>query len=115
MDQLFLCVFCRIMRVKLIIETCCLTDEEKVTAAKIVIDAGCAFVKTCTGVNPGRGTIHDTLLLKTVDVDQIKIKTSCNIATLEDAYGMMEVGATRSAGRFNMTDLLARCYASDEN
>ena len=96
------------VRVKLIIETGYLSDEEKVTAANIAIDAGCEFVKTCTGVFPGRGTIHDTLLLKAAVGDRIKIKTSGFIPTIEDAYGMMQAGATRSAGRFNMTDQLER-------
>ena len=96
------------MRVKLIIETGYLDDEEKVTAAKIAISSGCEFVKTCTGVNPGRGSVHDTLLLKSVVGDQIKIKTSGGIASIEDAYGMMLAGATRSAGRFNMSDHLAK-------
>jgi len=94
------------VRVKLIIETGYLSDEEKIIAANIAIDAGCEFVKTCTGVYPGRGSVHDTLLIKKAVGDQIKIKTSGGIASIEDAYAMMEAGATRSAGRFNMTDQL---------
>jgi deoxyribose-phosphate aldolase len=84
---------------KLIIETAYLTDKEKILISKLGLEAGAAFIKTCTGMRRGRCTMHDILLLKDAFGDKIKIKASGSVASLEDAYAMMQAGADRVALR----------------
>ena len=91
---------------KVIIEIGALTEEEKVTAAKLVADAGADFVKTCTGFGPGRATIHDILLIKDAIGDRIGIKASGGVASLEDGVALMRVGATVVAMRRFLVDQL---------
>jgi deoxyribose-phosphate aldolase len=64
------------------------------------------FIKTCTGFGPGRATLHDLTLLKDASGDKIKLKASGGVASLEDALGFIEIGASRSAGRYNMIEQL---------
>ncbi len=94
------------VKVKLIIETGYLSDEQKLTAGKIAVDAGAGFIKTCTGFGPGRATVHDIGLLLTHFGDRIKVKASGGIASLDDAAGFIAMGASRSAGRHNVIDQL---------
>jgi len=54
---------------KVIIEIGILTETEKITAARLVMDSGADFVKTCTGFGPGRATIHDVGLIKETSAD----------------------------------------------
>jgi len=91
---------------KVIIETGCLSDEEKVTAAKLVADSGANFVKTCTGFGPGRATIHDIALLSRAVGDRIGIKASGGIRFVEDAIALMNAGATVVAMRESLIDQL---------
>ena len=79
---------------KVIIEIGVLTEEEKVTAARLVADTGADFVKTCTGFGPGRATVHDILLIKRTVGDRIGIKASGGVPSLEDGIAMMQAGAT---------------------
>jgi deoxyribose-phosphate aldolase len=79
---------------KVIIEIGVLTEEEKVTAARLVADSGADFVKTCTGFGPGRATVHDILLIKQTVGDSIGIKASGGVPSLEDGIAMMQAGAT---------------------
>jgi deoxyribose-phosphate aldolase len=79
---------------KVIIETGVLTEEEKVTAARLVVDTGADFIKTCTGFGPGRATIHDISLIKETAGDRIGIKASGQVASLEDGVALMRAGAT---------------------
>ncbi len=80
---------------KVIIETCLLTDEEKVIACNIAVNAGADFVKTSTGFSSGGATVSDVALLKKAVADKAKIKASGGIKTLEDALKMIEAGADR--------------------
>ncbi|MGG6294116.1 deoxyribose-phosphate aldolase [Leptolyngbya sp. AN02str] len=80
--------------VKAILETPLLTDEEKRLAAEICMDAGAAFVKTCTGWNGG-ATVADVRLLKEITKDRVGIKASGGIRTAEQALEMVMAGATR--------------------
>lgn len=80
---------------KVIIETALLSDEEKVTASKIVMEAGADYVKTATGFNGGGATIDDIKLLKSVVGDQCKIKAAGGIKSFEDAVKFIEAGASR--------------------
>ncbi|USK90847.1 deoxyribose-phosphate aldolase [Rossellomorea marisflavi] len=80
---------------KVIIETCLLTDEEKVKACKLAVEAGADYVKTSTGFSTGGATVADiTLMRKTVGPD-IGVKASGGVRSLEDAQNMIEAGATR--------------------
>jgi len=81
--------------VKVIIETCLLTDEEKETATRLVVDAGAAFVKTSTGFSSGGATIEDVRLLARVADGRIGVKASGGIRDLAAAKRMVEAGATR--------------------
>jgi len=84
---------------KVIIETGFLNDEEKILMSKLSLEAGATFIKTCMGMRGGRCSIHDILLLKDAFGDKIKIKASGSIASLEDAYAMIQAGADRVAIR----------------
>ena len=84
---------------KVIIEIGVLTEEEKVTAAKLVADSGANFVKTCTGFGPGRATVHDILLIKQTVGNRIGIKASGGVVSIEDAVALMRAGATVVAMR----------------
>lgn len=80
--------------VKVILEMALLTDAEKRTAAEICIDAGAAFLKTSTGWNGG-ATVEDVRLLKEIAKEQIGIKASGGIRTIEQAFDLVIAGATR--------------------
>lgn len=80
---------------KVIIETALLTDEEKVTACKLIMDAGADYVKTATGFNGGGATVKDIQLLKSVVGDTIKIKAAGGVRSWQDACDMVAAGASR--------------------
>jgi deoxyribose-phosphate aldolase len=81
--------------VKVIIETCLLTDEEKVRAALAAKNAGAAFVKTSTGFSKGGANASDVALLRRVVGREMGVKASGGIRDLETAAKMVESGATR--------------------
>ncbi len=81
--------------VKVIIETCYLTDNEKREAAKIVMEAGADFVKTSTGFGPEGAKVEDVALIKEVVGNKLGIKASGGIKTCEQVLSMIEAGATR--------------------
>ncbi|MFX0183455.1 MAG: deoxyribose-phosphate aldolase [Candidatus Hodarchaeota archaeon] len=83
--------------VKVIIETAYLTDSLKRTAARIVADAGGAFVKTSTGYAPSGANLHDVSLLFRTVGDRIKVKAAGGIRHFEDAIAFIEAGASRLA------------------
>lgn len=91
---------------KVIIEIGVLTESEKVTAAKLVLDSGADFVKTCTGFGPGRATVHDIGLIKETVGDRIGIKASGGVASIEDGVALMRAGATVVAMRRFLVDQL---------
>ncbi len=91
---------------KVIIEIGVLTEEEKVSAAKLVADSGANFIKTCTGFGPGRATVHDISLIKETVGDRIGIKASGHVASLEDGVTLMRAGATVVALRRFLVDQL---------
>lgn len=84
---------------KVIIEAGALTDQEIVTASKLVVDSEADFIKTCTGFGPGRSTVHIISLIKTTVGDRIGIKASGGVASLEDGLAFMRAGATVVAMR----------------
>ena len=81
--------------VKVIIETCLLTDEEKVTACTIAMHAGANYVKTSTGFSKGGATVKDVALMRKVVGSKLGVKASGGVHTYEEACQMVEAGATR--------------------
>ena len=81
--------------VKVILETCLLTDEEKVKAALIAKDAGAKFVKTSTGFSTGGATVADVKLLRKTVGDEIGVKASGGIRDYKTALAMIKAGANR--------------------
>ena len=81
--------------VKVIIETCLLTDDEKVRACQLSKEAGADYVKTSTGFSTGGATVADvTLMRKTVGPD-MGVKASGGARSYEDAIAFIEAGASR--------------------
>ena len=80
---------------KVIIETCLLTNEEKVAACNCIMDAKADFVKTSTGFSTGGATFEDIKLLKDTVKDNCFIKASAGIKSHEDMLKMIELGANR--------------------
>lgn len=81
--------------VKVIIETCLLTDEEKRIAAQLCVDAGAHYVKTSTGFSKGGATVQDVALLRAVVGPNFGVKASGGIRDRVTALEMIEAGATR--------------------
>ena len=81
--------------VKVIIETCLLTDEEKVRACTLSEKAGAAFVKTSTGFSTGGANAHDVALMKRTVGDRLRVKASGGIHTPQQARELIEAGADR--------------------
>ncbi|GAB1304451.1 MULTISPECIES: deoxyribose-phosphate aldolase [Bacillus] len=81
--------------VKVIIETCLLTDEEKVQACELSVKAGADFVKTSTGFSTGGATAEDIALMRKTVGPDIGVKASGGVRTKEDVEAMTAAGATR--------------------
>ena len=81
--------------VKVILETCLLTDEEKIHACEAAVSAGAAFVKTSTGFSTGGATTADVALMKKTVAGRALVKASGGIRTPEEARAMLEAGADR--------------------
>ena len=82
-------------KVKVIIETCLLTDNEKMKACELVRDSGAHFIKTSTGFNVAGANVHDVRLIREVVGPRLGIKASSGIHTLAEAKALLEAGATR--------------------
>lgn len=80
---------------KVIIENGLLTHDEKVTAAKLIVEAGADFVKTATGFNGGGATVEDVKLLRSVVGENFGVKAAGGVRTYEDAIAIVEAGADR--------------------
>ena len=80
---------------KVIIETCLLTEEEKKTMCRIVTECGADFIKTSTGFSTGGATPEDIKLFAENVGPNVRIKAAGGIATLEDAENFAKLGATR--------------------
>lgn len=81
--------------VKVIIETCLLTDEEKIKACELSQKAGADFVKTSTDFSTGGATVHDIALMRKTVGAEMGVKASGGVHTHEEALAMVEAGATR--------------------
>lgn len=80
---------------KVIIECCLLTEEEKVHLCKIVSDCGADFIKTSTGFSKGGATREDVKLMRDNCPDTVKVKAAGGIASLQDAEDFIALGAER--------------------
>ena len=80
---------------KVIIETCLLSDDEKRTACELSAEAGADFVKTSTGFSTGGATEHDVALMRSVVGDKLGVKASGGIRDYKKAKAMIDAGANR--------------------
>ena len=80
---------------KVIIECCLLTDDEKIRLCKIVSDCGADFIKTSTGFSKGGATFEDVKLMRENSPANLKVKAAGGISSLEDAAEFMRLGAER--------------------
>ena len=80
---------------KVIIECCLLTDEEKIRLCQIVSEAGAEYIKTSTGFSKGGATFADVALMRANVSPEVKVKAAGGITTLEDAERFLELGAER--------------------
>jgi deoxyribose-phosphate aldolase len=95
--------------VKVILETCLLTNEEKIRACHLVVESGAQFVKTSTGFSTGGAIVADVKLMRETVGPKFGVKASGGIRDLPTALAMIEAGATRlgtSAGVAIMKNLV---------
>jgi deoxyribose-phosphate aldolase len=92
--------------VKVIIECCYLTHDEKVKACEIVRDSGADYIKTSTGTGSGGCRIGDIRLMRKICGDKVKIKAAAQITNIEDALAVIEEGAS-AIGENTAVKLLA--------
>jgi len=81
--------------IKVIIECCLLSTNEKRTACHIIAESGAHFVKSSTGFSTGGATVEDIALLKEAAAGRIQVKASGGIKNLDSAIAMIEAGASR--------------------
>ena len=86
---------CQDKILKVIIETCLLTDEEKIKMCEIVTESGADFIKTSTGFSTAGATFDDVELFAKHVGENVRIKAAGGISSLGDAEKFMELGATR--------------------
>ena len=86
---------CKGRFLKVIIETCLLTDEEKIALCKAVSDSGADFIKTSTGFSKAGATFADVALFAQHVAPHVKIKAAGGISSLEDAERFIQLGASR--------------------
>ena len=80
---------------KVIIEACALTEEEKIKMCEIVSDSGADFIKTSTGFGKSGATVEDVALLRAHVAEHIKVKSAGGIKTVEQAEALIQAGAER--------------------
>lgn len=80
---------------KVVLECCYLTDDEKVQACRLALEAGADFVRTSTGFGPGGATAHDVALMKRTVGDRARVKAAGGIRTFAQTSEMLDAGAVR--------------------
>lgn len=80
---------------KVIVETCYLTEEEKIKVCELVTNAGADFIKTSTGIGPAGATIEDINLFKKHIGPKVKMKAAGGISTVEDLEAFVDAGCER--------------------
>ncbi len=86
---------CQGKLLKVIIETCLLTDEEKAEMCRVVNESGADYIKTSTGFSKAGATFHDVEIFAANVADHVKIKAAGGISSLDDAERFIELGASR--------------------
>ena len=86
---------CQGKLLKVIIETCLLTDEEKIKACELVTRAGAEYIKTSTGFSTAGATFEDVKLMRQHVGAEVKVKAAGGIASFDDAEKFMGLGADR--------------------
>ena len=86
---------CGALVLKVIIETCLLTEAEKITMCRLVTEAGADFIKTSTGFSTGGATFDDIALFASHVGPNVRIKAAGGISSIADAEKFVELGATR--------------------
>ena len=86
---------CGDLTLKVIIETCLLTEEEKIRACKLSVEAGADFVKTSTGFSTGGATVEDVRLMRQTVGNKCFVKASGGIKTKDTFLAMIDAGADR--------------------
>lgn len=90
---------------KVILETCYLTTQEKLTACRLVVEAGADYVKTSTGFGAAGATVDDVVLMKKAVAGKAKVKASGGIRDWKTALAMLEAGADRIGTSASLTIL----------
>ncbi len=80
---------------KVIVETCLLTEDEKLRCCKLVTEAGADYIKTSTGFSKGGATLEDVKLMRANVGKQVLVKAAGGISGIEDAQAFLEAGASR--------------------
>lgn len=96
---------------KVIIETCLLTEEEKIIACKLSKEAGADFVKTSTGFSTGGATVEDIKIMRETVGPEMGVKASGGVRSKKDALAMIENGATRIGASAS----IAICEGTESN
>lgn len=86
---------CQGKLLKVIIETCLLTDEEKIEMCRLVTESGAEYIKTSTGFSTGGATFEDVALMRKHVGKDVKVKAAGGISSIEDAERFIEMGADR--------------------
>ncbi|MBQ7315308.1 MAG: deoxyribose-phosphate aldolase [Clostridia bacterium] len=86
---------CREHILKVIVETCLLTEEEKIRIAQVVSRSGADYIKTSTGFSTGGATPEDVRLLRAHTAPHVKVKAAGGIASIKDAEEFIRLGADR--------------------
>ena len=86
---------CNDKLLKVIIETCLLTDEEKIEMCRVVSESGAEYIKTSTGFSKAGATKEDVALMKKYVAPHVKIKAAGGISSLDDAVDFINLGASR--------------------
>ncbi|MGE5311406.1 MAG: deoxyribose-phosphate aldolase [Nitrospirota bacterium] len=81
--------------VKVILETCYLTEDEKMRACILAVEGGASFVKTSTGYGPAGAAVEDVTLMRRTVGENLGVKAAGGIRTLADAFRMIQAGANR--------------------
>jgi deoxyribose-phosphate aldolase len=102
---------CGALPLKVIIETCLLTDEEKVKACLLAKEAGADFVKTSTGYGGGGATVEDVALMRRTVGPAMGVKASGGIRTFDQAVALVQAGATRIGASSGIAMVTARSPA----
>ncbi len=99
--------------VKVIIETCLLTNDEKETACKLAVEAGTDYVKTSTGFSTGGATVDDIQLMRKTVGERIGVKASGGVRDQETAIAMIEAGASRIGASASVAIVQGKTTTSD--